>query len=399
MAVPKPWEKPLDTSFNGEYPTEFRQSQIEGGGLGWWAKVDIPAGVCMRKLSVAEGTLVRLSSEEELHATGWDIDQCVNYATGHFKDPGAVYWTCPGTKMNHSWQPSIEYRHTEAGKMELWTMRGVSAGEELFNHYGDSFASCDWFEKLQNNRGNICLWQLPAELVRTKEAETFDAHSRLAESYAAMKQVQGSDPGKATEIALHLYDDWALSYDETLTKWGYKVPAILGGLIATHGGDPAAKVMDFACGTGLIGQELAARGYKTIDGCDLSPDSLKYIESKKPAVYQDLKVVDMNKFPYPYADNEYSLYVCGGSLNYADDPYKVLLESIRLVRPGGLFVISWSYNAKEAQDWPEALVAVKKLEDLGKWEKLHDGEPEPYGHEEAEIGNGRVLHPLVFRIK
>merc|ERR1712013_361337 len=97
--------------------------------------------------------------------------------------------------------------------------------------------------------------------------------------------------------------------------------------------------------------------------------------------------------------NEYSLYVCGGSLNYADDPYKVLLESIRLVRPGGLFVISWSFNAKETQDWPEALVAVKKLEDLGKWEKLHDGEPEPYGHEEAEIGNGRVLHPLVFRIK
>ena len=33
------------------YPTEFRPSQIEGAGNGWWAKVDIPAGTRLRRVS------------------------------------------------------------------------------------------------------------------------------------------------------------------------------------------------------------------------------------------------------------------------------------------------------------------------------------------------------------
>ena len=52
--VPKPWHdfdnpKPCtDFSFNSEYPTEFRKSGIPNGGLGWWAKKFIPAGVVLR---------------------------------------------------------------------------------------------------------------------------------------------------------------------------------------------------------------------------------------------------------------------------------------------------------------------------------------------------------------
>ena len=62
-AVPKTWGHPAEgPTFNPEYPTEFRTSQIEGAGNGWWAKADIPAGVRLRRVTVADGTLLKFSS-------------------------------------------------------------------------------------------------------------------------------------------------------------------------------------------------------------------------------------------------------------------------------------------------------------------------------------------------
>ena len=63
-AVPKTWGHPAEgPTFNKDYPTEFRTSQIEGAGNGWWSKVDIPAGVRLRRVSVADGTLLKFGSQ------------------------------------------------------------------------------------------------------------------------------------------------------------------------------------------------------------------------------------------------------------------------------------------------------------------------------------------------
>merc|ERR1712054_391561 len=103
-----------------------------------------------------------------------------------------------------------------------------------------------------------------------------------------------------------------------------KVPKIITDLVTSNHALPAYTVLDFACGTGLIGEELANVGFGKIDGCDISKASLAYIEEAKPGVYSALKAVDMNEFPYPYEDNQFMYVVSGGSLNYADDPHAVL---------------------------------------------------------------------------
>merc|ERR1719326_2219110 len=73
--VPVPWgRQPDPATFHPEFPTEFRPSTIEGAGKGWYAKADIPAGVCMRRVSPEDGSLIRIGSEQELSETGWDID-------------------------------------------------------------------------------------------------------------------------------------------------------------------------------------------------------------------------------------------------------------------------------------------------------------------------------------
>jgi len=163
-AIPKTWGKPATgPTFNSKYPVEFRKSQIEGAGNGTWALVDIPKGTRLRRVSVADGTLVCFSSEEELKVAGWDIDDAVNYGIGHFADPSSIYFLNPGTAMNHADKTrkhSVKYVHDEMGVLELWTVKDVKAGEELFNQYHQDFAPCKWYDELQRSQGNVPLSQL-----------------------------------------------------------------------------------------------------------------------------------------------------------------------------------------------------------------------------------------------
>jgi len=173
MSIVKPWtilnKDGLPTSegptFNKEYPTEFRASAIPHAGNGWWAKVDIPKGTRLRRVSVADGTLIRIGSEEELEAAGWEIDDSVNYGIGHKKDSSAIYFLNPGTACNHAdptREVSIIYKHDEQDVFEVWTVKDVKAGDEMFIHYSDSFGNVKWFDELQTSRGNVSLSLLGA---------------------------------------------------------------------------------------------------------------------------------------------------------------------------------------------------------------------------------------------
>ena len=200
-AIPKTWGHPATgPTFNPDYQTEFRPSQIESGGRGWWALSDIPGGTRLRRVSVADGSLVKFSSLAELEEAGWDIDDAVNYGIGHWKSQTAIYFLNPGTAMNHAdrtREASIKYVHDEDDVMELWTTRDVKAGDEMFNacivatdrtriepgsnpghraalqltraHVPAAadhrdFAPCPWYDTLQRERGNVPLSQLNEEI-------------------------------------------------------------------------------------------------------------------------------------------------------------------------------------------------------------------------------------------
>ena len=59
----------------------------------------------------------------------------------------------------------------------------------------------------------------------------------------------------------------------------HKVPAIFEPLAARTLEQveirPGARVLDVACGTGLIGKYLAEKGFKNISGCDISSNMLE----------------------------------------------------------------------------------------------------------------------------
>eukprot|EP00747_Dinoflagellata_sp_TGD_P055174 gnl/TRDRNA2_/TRDRNA2_149400_c0_seq1.p1 gnl/TRDRNA2_/TRDRNA2_149400_c0~~gnl/TRDRNA2_/TRDRNA2_149400_c0_seq1.p1 ORF type:complete len:281 (+),score=64.81 gnl/TRDRNA2_/TRDRNA2_149400_c0_seq1:75-917(+) len=176
MAPEKPWGKPAEgPTFNEKYPTEFKESGIPHAGLGWWAKVDIPKGTRMRRVSVADGSLVKVGSLEELQSTGWGVNDSVNYGVGHVKDPSAIYFLNPGTACNHAdptRQVSIQYKHDEKDVFELWTTKDITAGDEMFISYSQAFGPCKWFDEFHNAAGRTPLSQLgdiiDAEVMKLK---------------------------------------------------------------------------------------------------------------------------------------------------------------------------------------------------------------------------------------
>ena len=77
------------------------------------------------------------------------------------------------------------------------------------------------------------------------------------------------------------YDDWASNYDQTLTKWNYKAPLKAVNVMSLLREDINSN-LDLACGTGMFTVKLK-KNYPniTIDGCDISSQSLKIVKKKK----------------------------------------------------------------------------------------------------------------------
>ena len=44
--------------------------------------------------------------------------------------------------------------------MEIWTIKDIKDGEELFIDYGDNFVPCDWYDELAAQHGLTPLSQL-----------------------------------------------------------------------------------------------------------------------------------------------------------------------------------------------------------------------------------------------
>ena len=97
----------------------------------------------------------------------------------------------------------------------------------------------------------------------------------------------------------------------------------------------AERTLDLACGTGRIGRWLRARGVRSLDGIDLTPEMLAQARAKE--VYDRLLQGDLRATSLPPAAYDLIVEVL------ADEHLAELLplygEAARLSRPGGRFVL------------------------------------------------------------
>lgn len=159
-----------------------------------------------------------------------------------------------------------------------------------------------------------------------------------------------------------IYDDWAAAYErDLLDEFGYSGHAIASDALTDALTDHGAAVVDYGCGTGLVGERLAALGFTTVDGADYSPGMLEQCRAKH--VYRRLFLADLTE-PIDVADATYDAMICVGVMGAGHLVPEHFAELFRTVKPRSPIVLFGNGTPYVEEGYAERFAA---LETAGHW--------------------------------
>ena len=143
---------------------------------------------------------------------------------------------------------------------------------------------------------------------------------------------------KTPEDSIRLYKKWAKTYDEDFAlNSDYLSPSKISSFFIKHSKNTDVPILDVGAGTGLVGELLNNKEKKEIIGIDISSDMLHQAKLKK--CYSSLIKADITK-KIPLNENSIGAVVSAGTFTHGHVGPDVFDELIRIVKPGGLFVLS-----------------------------------------------------------
>ena len=164
------------------------------------------------------------------------------------------------------------------------------------------------------------------------------------------------------------YADWAETYDADLTEDNdYVQPRRSAEMLSRFLPDRGTAILDVGCGTGLVGAVLAETGYRTIDGCDLTPGMLE--KARERGIYRRLFEADLNRPPIKVRGGAYGAAVAVGVFSFSLIHPDALDEILRLLAAGAPLIIGVN-----ADFYAEGTLARKldALVSAGRIERLAD---------------------------
>jgi demethylmenaquinone methyltransferase / 2-methoxy-6-polyprenyl-1,4-benzoquinol methylase len=128
-------------------------------------------------------------------------------------------------------------------------------------------------------------------------------------------------------------------YDELAAALSFfQDPRWRRAAVAAVAASPSDRVLDVACGTGLVSAALVERWGCSVVGLDQSAAMLARAERKRaedPRLAERLTLVEGEAERLPFAAAEFDHLTFTYLLRYVDDPAATLRELARVVRPGG----------------------------------------------------------------
>src|SRR3989475_8657569 len=104
---------------------------------------------------------------------------------------------------------------------------------------------------------------------------------------------------------------------------------------------PGVRVLETACGTGIVTERLAARlaGHGSLVASDLNEPMLAYAGAKlRGARRLEWQVADGTKLPFD--DRSFATVVCQFGLMFFPDKAAGIREAFRVLKPGGRYLFS-----------------------------------------------------------
>jgi len=175
------------------------------------------------------------------------------------------------------------------------------------------------------------------------------------------------------------YDAWAENYERDVSSFGYKIPAVITGLIGRYLSPDDGPLLDAGAGTGILGEILASLGYKNLVGIDLSRAMLDV--AGKKGVYHILRKMVLGEY-LDFPDNTFAAVVSVGVFTANHAPPESFEELIRITKPGGYIIFSLRTdkdlikNYKKKQDTMESEGKWELIEVTDTFQSLPLGEPE-----------------------
>ncbi len=140
-----------------------------------------------------------------------------------------------------------------------------------------------------------------------------------------------------------LFDEYATRFDQHLVgELGYRTPQRLADLIADVRPGPLGRVCDLGCGTGLMGELLAAR-CDILQGIDLSGEMLAQAERKE--CYDALHVGDIEALLPALGSQD--LLVATDVVIYIGELSGLFAQAAASLAPGGLLALTTEHTDGE----------------------------------------------------
>jgi ubiquinone/menaquinone biosynthesis C-methylase UbiE len=166
-----------------------------------------------------------------------------------------------------------------------------------------------------------------------------DKHVRMYETCNKYPKQQAKDH----------FDHVAENYEGMYLRMGYPDPEYVAKFVAKMAKKDKmmtenVKVIDFACGSGLVGKYLHEQGFKNIVGLDISPNMLE--EASNKCVYSELHehtLGNPEEMPVQFK-NQFDFVTCAGLINNNHMDYLLFEEMLLAVKKGGYAVFATRFS-------------------------------------------------------
>lgn len=145
---------------------------------------------------------------------------------------------------------------------------------------------------------------------------------------------------------------------------------------------PGKKVLDIGCGFGLTCSTLAMLGAAEVHGVDMFDEMVDTVKAYLPEIPNHERIHPRTGSAYalPYEDNQFDVALTFEALSHFLNPSDCLAEAYRVLRPGGVYIISDDNNGANPS-------VVQENQEV--WDRFENGPPT------NDIHGHRVLEPYV----
>ncbi|XP_042647792.1 methyltransferase-like protein 27 isoform X1 [Tyto alba] len=213
-------------------------------------------------------------------------------------------------------------------------------------------------------------------------------------SAGARERVAAVHGGGGLSERLRLYDGWAALYEQDVAALEYRAPHLAAASLASAFPAPpaGARLLDVACGTGLVARELHRRGFRCLHGVDGSAGMLE--RARSTGLYQQLRRCVLGQEPLPAPAEHYDAVTVVGALGEGQVPSAAVPELLRVTKPGGFLCLTTRSNPSNRRYKAELEAVLEGLEGQGAWQKVLAQEVECWeratSDEESTQGTGYI---------